>query len=274
MNEELISQIVHRILSDPSLQGLLYGNSSMEGDRANKSEALVLLNYAPDFPRVLKSVRQRWGADYSLNILPSDQVYRVKPDLLAGMTWIGAEDALAKSDWKKLILPACSPNTLAKAALGIRDNPICEMIGRGLSNGNSIELVTEYLGLNAQTPLAYRELYEGYIQKLQSYGVIVSATLEAGCSFSSIPVGQSPANYHEQRSAAYEQRKTASFEESASLRKEISFTKKFLGDKQAYGLPEESRVLVRPGTVISPLARDTLKLRRIELCIEKEEGSR
>ncbi|EHQ88775.1 hypothetical protein [Desulfosporosinus youngiae] len=253
MNEELISQIVHRILSDPSLQGLLYGNSSTEGDRANKSEALVLLNYAPDFPRVLKSVRRRWGADYSLNILPSDQVYRVKPDLLAGMTWIGAEDALAKSDWKKLILPACSPNTLAKAALGIRDNPICEMIGRGISNGNSIELVTEYLGLNAQTPLAYRELYEGYIQKLQSYGVIVSATLEAGCPFSSIP---------------------ASFEESTSPREEISFAKRFLGDKQAYGFPEESRILVRPGTVISPLARDTLKLRRIELCIEKEEGSR
>lgn len=272
MNEELINQIVRRILSDPSLQGLLQGNGSPEGNKVVKSEALVLLNYVDDFPRVLTAVQQRWGANYTLSILPSDQVYTAKPELPVGMTWITAQDALGRSEWQKLILPTCSPNTLAKAALGIRDNPICEMIGRGISKGNSIELVTEYLGLTTQTPLAYRELYEGYIQKLESYGVMVCKSLEEGCALASNPVQQYQTNNHEQRSVISEQMKTVFYEESASSRVEIRFAKKFLGDKQAYGFPEESRVLVKQGTVISPLARDTLKLRRIELCIEKEVG--
>jgi len=269
MNEELINQIVRRILSDPSLQGLMRGSGSSEGVKAVKSEALVLLNYVPDFPRVLTAVQQRWGVNYNLNILPSDQVYTANPGLPVGMVWITPQDAFGKLDWQKLILPTCSPNTLSKAALGIRDNPICEMIGRGISKGISIELVTEYLGLTTQTPLAYRELYEGYIQKLQSYGVIVLDALEAGGLYSPA-VQQNQTNYSDKTSASYEHKKHLSYEESATNSGEIRFAKKFLGDKQAYGFPEESRVVVKQGTVISPLARDTLKLRRIELCIEKE----
>lgn len=271
MNEELINEIVRHILSDPSMKRLLHGNGSLELEKSIKSEALVLLNFAQDLPRVLNKVQERWGTDYRLIILPSDQVYSDKPDLPVGMTWVTAQDALVKSDWQKLILPTCSPNTMSKAALGIRDNPICEMIGRGISNGISIELVTEYLGLTAKTPQAYRELYEGYIQKLQSYGVMVYATLEVGCPLSSIPVQKYPTNHHEQTSGTYEQNKTI-YRESASMQEEIRFAKKFLGEKQAYGFPEKSRVLIKSGTVISPLARDTLKLRQIELYIEKEDG--
>ncbi|GAB6155023.1 hypothetical protein JCM17380_37740 [Desulfosporosinus burensis] len=271
MNEELINQIVRRILSDPALQGLLQGKVSPAGDKTVKSQALVLLNYVPDFPGVLTKVQQRWGATYTLSVLPSDQVYTANPELPLGMTWITAQDALSKSDWQKLILPTCSPNTLAKAALGIRDNPICEMLGRGITEGNSIELVTDYLGLTAKTPLAYKELYEGYIQKLQSFGVMVCATLEE-CTFAQKLAQQYPPNHDQQIPVIYEQKKTASYAERSFTPNEIHFLKKFLGDKQAYGFPEESRVLVKQGTVISPLARDTLKLRRIELCIEKEEG--
>ncbi|HBV85437.1 MAG TPA: flavoprotein [Desulfosporosinus sp.] len=268
MNEELINQIVRRILSDPSLQGLLQGNGSQEG--VVKSEALVLLNFVSDFPRVLAAVKQRWGADFTFCILPSDQVYIAKPELPVGMTWITAQDALSRSDWQKLILPTCSPNTLAKAALGIRDNPICEMIGRGLSRGSSIDLVTDYLGLTIQTPLAYRELYEGYIQRLQAYGVMVCASLAEDCSFSAKPVQQYPAKISELSSVIYKQNEVFSQEKDLFVQEEIRFANKFLGDKQAYEFPEESRVLIKQGTVVSPLARDTLKLRRIELCIEKE----
>lgn len=259
MNEELISQIVRRILSDPSLQGLLQGNGSPEGTRIVKSEAIVLLNYVPDFPHVLTAIHQRWGADYTLSILPSEQVYTANPELPVGMTWITIQDALGKSDWQKLILPTCSPNTLAKAALGIRDNPISEMMGRGIAEGKSIELVTEYFGFTEQTPLAYRELYEGYLETVRSYGVQVSNTINKGL----VPLAQNTTALKLQSSRS---------EQSTPSRDEISFTQKFLGDKHAYGFPEDSKVLVKQGTVISPLARDTLKLRRIELCIEKEEG--
>ncbi len=285
MNEELINQIVRRILSEPSLQGLLQGKGGQKGNPTVRSEALVLLNYVSDFPRVLTAVQRQWGANYKLSILPSDQVCAAKPVLPAGMTWTTVQDAMGKSDWQKLILPTCSPNTLAKAALGIRDNPICEMIGRGISKGCSIELVTEYLGLTAQTPQAYRDLYEGYLKKVQTYGFILRETLEEDCTFASdngtVPASHSTSVgrtvqqqiiHPEQTSGSYGSKKTAFHEESASTREEIHFVKKFLGDKQACGFPEESRVHVKQGTVVSPLARDTLKLRRIELCIVKEGG--
>jgi len=269
MNEELINQIVRRILSDPSLQGLLRGEGNLNGNRAFKAEALVLLNYVPDFPRALSLVQQRWGADYTLSILPSDQVYLIKPELPIGMTWITAQDALEKSNWQTLILPTCSPNTLAKVALGIRDNPICEMVGRQITAGRSVEIVTEYLGLNPQTPLTYRELYEGYIKQVQSFGAKVTANLEKGTPVPSIPVPQAP---QVQTSPATKplitEQKTVFNEEKVFER----YEKKFLGDKQAYEFPLDSKILVKQGTVISPLARDTLKLRRIELCIEKEVG--
>ncbi|AET67281.1 Flavoprotein [Desulfosporosinus orientis DSM 765] len=283
MNEELINQIVRRILSDASLQGLLQGSGTSEGNNV-KSEALVLLNYVPDFQRVLSTVQQRWGESFTLRVLPSDQVYMAKPELPEGMCWITVEEAMAKADWSKIILPSCSANTLAKAALGIRDNPICEMIGRGISRGCSIELVTEYLGLTDQTPPAYRELYEGYIQKLQSYGVTVWGNLAGGQALTGQPVQAQPGLSNQpiqpsqpsqsspQPSAAGEPRQQIFHSESVSPRDEVRFTKKFLGDKQAYGFPEGATVYVRPETVISPLARDTLRMRRIELCMEKEEG--
>ncbi|HBV88916.1 MAG TPA: flavoprotein [Desulfosporosinus sp.] len=257
MNEDLINQIVRRILSDPALQNLL--NSGLAGNgkpMAVIKNGLILLNYVPDFGRVLNSVKNRYGANYTLNVLPSDQVYMAKPILPEGMTWITTEDALTKREWDKIILPACSPNIIAKAALGIRDNPMSEIIGRGISEGKPLELVIEYLGLTAKTPQAYRELYEGYLQKLKTYGVRVYESLDQ----------------QEQTSITYEHKQSAPYVENASLRGEIYFEKKFLGDKQAYGFPEDSKIHVKQGTVISPLARDTLKLRRIEVCVEKEEG--
>ena len=245
MNEELIDQLVHRILSEPAFQALFQGNETTAGNKVLKPDALVLLNYVHDFERVLTAVKTRWGADYTLTILPSESVAKVNPALPAGMTWITPQEALTKTNWQKIIVPACSANMLAKAALGVRDTPLSELIGRGITQGHPIELVTEYLGISAQTPKAYRELYEGYLQSVQSFGVQVYAKIE--------------------------DEKTA----SAPTQDVIRFEKKFLGDKDAYGFPEASRILVKRLTVISPLARDTLKQRRIEVCMDMErEGGR
>lgn len=254
MNEELINQLVHRILSEPAFQALLQGNGNAAGNKAVKPDALVLLNYVSDFEQVVSAVKRRWGAEYTLTILPSESVAKVNPVLPQDMNWITPQDALTKTDWQKIILPACSPNTLAKAALGLRDNPMSELIGRGISRGTRIELVTEYLGFTPKMPQTYRELYEGYIQKVQSYGVQVYARIEETSSYES---------------------RTMLCEYTIPTQDVIRFEKKFLGDKDVYGFPEASRVLVQRLTVISPLARDTLKDRRIELCTEMErEGGR
>lgn len=264
MNEDLINQIVQRILSEPTFQALLHGNTAgNQESRVVKPKGLVLLNYVSEFDRVLTAVRRSYGADYTLSILPSDQTLASKPNLPEGMTWITPEDALGTSDWQTIILPACSPNTLAKAALGIRDNPISEILGRGISQGIPTMISSEYLGFTERTPKAYYELYEGYMKTLQSYGVKVCAT-----------IGESETSFHDESRSTNCDRQNTSHKQSAMIREEIQYDKKFLGDKQVYGFTEGSRVLVKQGTVISPLARDTLKIRRIELCYEMEEGRR
>jgi len=289
MNEELINQIVSRILAEPAFQALLHGNpGGNQENRVIRPEGIVLLNYVPEFEGVLTAVREEYGSDYKLSILPSDQAFVAKPKLPEGMTWITPQEALEKTTWQKIIIPACSANTLAKAALGIRDNPISELIGRGITQGIETMLVTESLGFTAQTPKAYHDLYEGYLQTVQSYGVKVSARLKARETAPSvqtqavIPAGSQPKGRSlyapEQGFASSEHRRArteqndASSNQSEPIREEIRYDKKFLGDKQTYGIPEGSKLLVKRWTVISPLARDTLKSRRIELCVEKEEG--
>jgi len=284
MNEELINQIVSRILSEPAFQALLQGNNEEKlENKGLKPDGIVLLNYVPDFERVLNALKISYGADYTLSILPSEQVGVSKPTLPEGMNWITPQDALSKTTWQKIILPSCSPNTLAKAALGIRDNPISEIIGRGITQGIPTVIVTESLGFTAQTPKAYQELYEGYLKTVQSYGVMVCETLGAGRTLikGTLLSAQSPAttktgqshrtSLYEQRSAMCEQ-ENAFDEQNAPSRAVIHYEKKYLADKDAYGITEETIVLVKRGTVISPLARDTMKSRRIELRQEMEEG--
>jgi hypothetical protein len=282
MKEDLIQQIVRRILSEPAFQTLLQAEKagSIEEPRVVKPDGLVLLNYVPEFERVLNALKLSYGTDYTLCILPSDQAFEAKPILQEGMTWITPEDALSKMTWQKIIVPACSANTLAKAALGLRDNPLNESIGRGITQGIPIVLGIEYLGFTAQTPKAYQELYEGYLETVKSYGVLVCATLGEGSALlkdkRASTFSQEPAfrkSGRTQGASLYEQN-IAVCEQSAVSREVICYQKRYLADKDAYGIAEESIILVKQGTVISPLARDTLKSRRIELRQESEEGRR
>ncbi|HBP64001.1 MAG TPA: flavoprotein [Desulfosporosinus sp.] len=290
MTEELIQQIVKRILSEPAFQALLQGKSegSIEEPRVVKPDGLVLLNYVPEFDRVLNDLKLRYGADYTLSILPSDQAFRAKPTLPEGMTWITPEDVLSKTTWQKILVPACSTNTLAKAALGLRDNPLNESIARGITQGIPTVIVTEHLGFTAQTPKAYQKLYEGYVQTVKSYGVLVCETLGEGpvllkekktFTFSQVSAVTQAGQHNRTSPTFYEQRAmceqdNASDEQKPSVSEVICYQKKYLADKDAYGIAEESIILVKQGTVISPLARDTLKSRRIELRQEMEEGRR
>jgi len=284
MHEELINQIVQRILSEPTFQALMQGNNAgrVEEPKAAKPDGLVLLNFVPEFERVITALKQQFGREYTLNILPSDQVFVAKPNLLEGMNWITPQDALSKLDWQTIILPACSHNTLAKVALGIRDNPLSEMIGRGITQGVPTLLVTKYLKLTAQTPIAYHELYEGYLQTVRSYGVLVCATLDeahALLKHKRTPlVSQGPAvrkSAQTHQDSLYEQRLVTREQDepqNVSSHEVIRYELKYLADKDALGIAEEAIVLVKRGTVISPLARDTLKSRRIELRQEMEGG--
>src|SRR5665648_1250377 len=103
MNEELIRQIVRRMLDEPTFQALLHGKTAgfQEGSLV-KPKGLVLLNYVPEFERVITSLRFDYGGDYILSVLPSDQAFVDKPMLPEGITWITPQEALSTT-WQKII---------------------------------------------------------------------------------------------------------------------------------------------------------------------------
>lgn len=266
MKDDLIQSIVRQLLSEPAFQAILqrHGIVTPPGtsNPPRKPDRLVLLNYVPDLGTVLNRLRERWGATHTLHLLPSESVLKAQPDLPEGLRWITPQEALSRAAWQSILLPTCSLNTLAKMALGIRDNPSTELLGRGLAQGTPIELITESFGLSDQTPPAYRDLYDGYLQKVQSYGVRVYATLDTLDR-------EGPFEIQTLREA--DKPILTQPQQVRPVQNVLRFTKKYLADKDAYSFPEDSKVLIPQRIVISPLARDTLRMRRIELCQEREE---
>jgi hypothetical protein len=256
MNDELMKDLIRQILAEPAFQTMLQGKGIKPGSGAErKPDCLVLLNYVFDLSTVLNNLQKFWATTDTLYLLPSESVKRLHSDLPESLNWITPQEALEKTGWQSILLPTCSLNTLAKMALGIRDNPFTELIGRGLVQGIPIKLVAGALGLNDQTPPAYRDLYDGYLQKVQGYGVKVYANLtNAGLVETSRESQVANGNIN-----------------GIPQQDILRFTKKFLADKDAYSFPEDSKVLIPQRVIISPLARDTLRMRRIELCQERGE---
>ncbi len=265
MNEDLVKRIIQRLLAEPEFQQFF----NAQAFQGVKPSCLVLLNFVPDLPELLAKLQQRWGAEYALSILPSTSIAPDEFNLPGEMKWVTPEEAFAHSDWQKIILPSCSANTLAKIALGIRDNAIAEMAACGINRGISIELYTEYLGFTPQTPQPYRRLYEGYLGKVEEYGMKVFPPVGEQQTAMAHLAPVSAKNILPGSEQGIPQ--TGNEKQSARIGREIIyFSKKLLADKDAFDFPNGSLVMITKTTVVSPLARDSLQSRRIELCRDTE----
>ncbi|MDP4125725.1 MAG: flavoprotein [Bacillota bacterium] len=258
MNEELVQRILERLLADSEFQQLLRQTSPK-----SKSACLVILNYVNDLPKLLAQIQKRWGREYSLAIMVSKSVNENQLLLPGEMTFVSPDEALSQTHWHKIVLPTCSANTLAKIALGIRDNALTEMVGHGLNLGIPIELYTEYLGFTEKTPQAYRQLYEGYVKQVESYGIEVYTSVREQFPRQTEPILKSPVKAPVPLAGSM-----TGNEEKPEF---IQYNKKLLSDKDVYDFPIGSKVKVTAKTVISPLAKDSLKARKIELCPDVEE---
>lgn len=250
MNEELIAKVVKQVLDDPRIQMLLRGHVEPQA----RPQMLILLNYAPDLPEQLQRMRDLWARAYSLKVLASPGVERCRPELPEGMEWVTFEEAY-NGCWQRIVLPTCSHNTLAKIALGLRDTPISIMAAEGIMRGIPVELCTSQLKFTEKTPPAYRQLYEGYLKQVESYGVVVRESLCDVNSRRCAPV--SGANSSE-----------CALPQGASSREVVSWERRLLTEKDVLNFPVGCAVRVGKATIISPLAMDTLKKRRIEILRE------
>ncbi len=246
MDEELILRVIQQVLADPRLQALMQEQPAPGALPAARQDLLVLLNYAPNLPGRLQEIVSRWGAAYSLKVLASDTVMRCKPDLPAGMAWVTCQEALGRG-WQRMALPTCSANTLAKIALGLRDTPLCVIAAEGISKGIPLELYTDDLGFTGQTPAPYRQLYEGYLNQVRSYGVIVRDNLR-------------------DQTAAGGASITACKPAGATCEsKIIGWNSRLLTERDVLAFPTGCAVKLGQSTIMTPLAKDMLKRRQVEI---------
>lgn len=251
MNDDLIAKIIRQVLADPRIQMLLKGQVAPDA----RPQMLILLHYATDLPALLRQMCELWRDTYDLRVLASDTVERYRPELPEGMEWITLEEAYGIC-WQRMVLPTCSANTLAKIALGLRDTPITIMAAEGIGRGIPVELCTSQLKFTERTPVAYRRLYQGYLKQVESYGVILRENLsEMNPTLPAGKVACLPVDADGQA-------------ETAESNRVISWKHRLMTEKDVLDFPVGCTVMVGTSTIISPLARDMIRKRRIDICRE------
>lgn len=262
MNDELISQIVRRILQDPAFAQLV---SAQETTVCDKPQVLVLLNFTSDLSKTLAKLQELWGEKYCFKVLGSNTVAGNRPELPKGMSWVEPEEA-RKSCYAKVLLPTCSASTLAKIALGLRDCLVCELAAKAILEGTPIEIAVN-LGFTPNTPQTYKNLYQGYINQVQSFGVVVYPTADALCMACGETVCSSQLGLAEAAAAADSQASELKSMTAEAKTEEnvIHWTKKLLTEYDAVAIPKNSVLKVAKSTIISPLGQDKLNDRRIEV---------
>lgn len=258
-----MNEIINRILSDPSVRELLVSKSDAKQTRP---EILVLLNYSSDLVGLLMSIREALAQQYDIKVMGSDAVMRNKPVLPEGLCWLAPEKA-CRQGFHRLLLPNCSANTLAKIALGLRDSLLCEMAARAIIEGVPVEVIPN-LGFSARTPQAYQKLFEDYIKVLQSFGITIRSSLsQVGMSGLVSILGSAAAEEKQEAAATSSSLKTGSAEEPDDQRI-IRWKKRLITEGDAAMIPAHSTLSMPRNTVISPLAKDRLRERKIEILRE------
>lgn len=269
MNETLIKEIVQLIMSNPDLMQKLLINQPVVKEKA-KPDILILLNYVPNLEMILDKLAE-WAKDYRVSVLGTDAVMKEQLVLPAGMQWVSCSEAIKQQGWQRVILPVCSANTLAKIALGIRDTAVSELAGRAIVEGIPVELDAAYLGFTPQTPLAYRRLYAGYGEQLSQYGVTIKDQLNNLMILEQSLKTETVNHYEAIPPQVHQLVKQASTPISDYTRAAvICWEGKLLTEQDAVNLPEETVVKVAKKAIISPLAKDKLRQRHIEIVREME----
>lgn len=85
-----------------------------------------------------------------------------------------SHETAVKGDWNRIRVYQPSLNVVAKLAMGIADEPLLKILQQKLAEGaENIELL-RLCNLSRIKQDSYKKLFLGYLDKIRSYGIIVS----------------------------------------------------------------------------------------------------
>ena len=253
MDEALVRDLVARILADPRFGSLLAGCAPIAS--AVKPAALVIVENSEGLQE-LPEIQRRWNACLSLQLCVAGPVHVPT----ATLPQISCEQAMLNPRWSKIIVPVCSGRQLAHIAAGLGADKVCDMISRAILQGIPVEIGRVDFGFTAQTPAAYRQMMEGYLTQVASYGVIIAAASEAKPNASVVT------EQHQELATPM----PWTFGEPVKqkepeTRADMTYDNKLMTEKEAILLPEHAVVQLSRATVLTPSAIDTLKRQKVQV---------
>ncbi len=279
MDEKIIEQIIRRIMSDPSLAALLSSDAAVPTNPGGR--VLVLVNQAPDVEKRLQFLAKSWAETCQLDAVLSPGAQAAGVKLPAGMNLV--DENLAWKDlaqWKRVVIPAISQNTLAKIATGVRDGALVELAARAIESGMKIDVVPGFV-IPATAPPAWAAMYDGYLQQLRSFKVCVHDAVEGvvacsvcaqpgSCIFSSlVPPGIKP----EQLTVPLVMKAAdAPRQDSSTTTGQAVYecSAQVLTERDVMGFARNSVVKLAKRTILTPLAKERLGERQVDYFREGE----
>lgn len=277
MDEALLTQIVALVLKELK-------KAAPHEPFESKKKLLLLSDDPEKLQGKFDGLRLEFGSEYALYALKE-----VGNPLPFGIEGVEACE-VKRVKWDRVYLANCSVNSLVKISLGLREGLTADLIGIALTKGTPVEMEKPSFGFTPATQEGYRRLLEGYLAQVTSFGVVIRGQAQYEHSLLSAQSPQSPQST--QRTLADQASKETqsslplsslpSFKEpfpsNVSMRdshlspsREVHrYEKRLLTEREVNKVPTNSLLLANPGVILTPLAKDVLKLRNIEVRVAEE----
>jgi hypothetical protein len=248
MDENVLREVIARIMADPRLQPLLVAATAKSS--AQKQNCLVVIENEAGL-RALPEIQKRWSGCAELQLCLAGPISVPS----AGLPQISCENVVGGTAWSRILLPVCSAQQLGEVVLGFRRDKVTDLLAWAILQGIPVEIGCIEYGFSEKTPTAYRRLLEGYVEQVAAYGITVGNQQPCPAPVisaqSAVPL---PWSFGEPvQSPEPESRST------------IRYENKLMTEKEAILLPEHALLMLNKSTVLTPSAIDTLKRQKVQV---------
>lgn len=252
MDENLLREIIARIMSDPRLQPLLANAEAKTMQK--KSNTLIVIETEAGLSALPELQRSRsHTANLSLCLVgPVSHPAATLPQ-------VSCEQAIQGSSWEQILIPECSVQQLGEIVMGFRRDKLTDLVAWALLLGIPLEIGRVAYNFTDHTPAAYRRRLESYAKQAAAYGIKIGdmlTTAPPDTSPSSLPTSTAslPWSFGEQVNSV-----------EPESRSSISFDKKLMTEKEVLLFPEHAILMLSRSTVLTPSAIDLLKRQKIQV---------
>jgi hypothetical protein len=229
MDQEKLAELVRLIMADPRLMELINGPAKQSGD-------LTLI----ESRAVYDSLPLEWRSNVFCQ------------ELRDGSDGFLSYDATAAGQWKQIRVYQPSLNFIAKLATGVADEPILQLLQERISEGtDSIELA-RLCSLSKIKSDSYRRLFNGHLETIRSFGVLVDAGIPVQADGKLDKAGGNPATICPETGTS------------------ILWQYKALTEKDLLDMKKGTVLKVGKKCIVTSLAADMVKRKSIQICREGE----